>query len=240
MSAQPANRRSPKPPARKLPPARVLQKVASCHIMVTWQPTGEQLSLPELARRFDLRPSLLRDRWNRAGRPEVVGEALVRPKVERNQDQVTVDYPPHGRIGFAEIRAIHAGLGRSGAYFFARWRAAGCPSVVDAELFTCNGHHGQNQWTDEEEAAAEEERQADAAWAALLCPSTVNLVLHSSDGRVRSANCRVPSLPIRCANFVRTAAMSSSGKAKNRSRCSVDQSDRAGLSSAKAFVTSVR
>ena len=168
MSAQLANRRSPKPPARRLPPARVLQKIASCHIMVTWAPTGEQVSLPELARRFDLRPSLLRDRWNRAGRPEVVGEALVRPKLERNQDKVSVDYPPHGRIGFAEIRAIHADMGRSSTFFFARWRRAGCPQVVTAELFTEAAHHGSNQWTaDDDEALAAEQLKAQRAWAAL-------------------------------------------------------------------------
>lgn len=171
MSAQPANRRSPKPPARRLPPARVLQKVNSCHIMVTWEPTGEQLSLPELARRHGLRPSLLRDRWNRAARPEVVGEALVRPKVERNLDKVTVDYPPHGRIGFAEIRAIHADMGRSSAYFFARWRRAGCPQVVTAELFTSDRRHGNNQWNPEDdaknEAVAAEQLEAQRAWAAL-------------------------------------------------------------------------
>lgn len=168
MSVQPANRRSPKPPARKLPPARVLQKMASCHIMVTWAPTGEQVSLPELARRHGLRPSLLRDRWNRAGRPEVVGEALVRPKVERNQDKVSVDYPPHGRIGFAEIRAIHADMGRSSTFFFARWRRAGCPQVVTAEMFTEAVHHGNNQWTaDDDEALAAEQLKAQRAWAAL-------------------------------------------------------------------------
>lgn len=163
MSAQPKSRRSPKPPARKLPPARVLQKVPSCHIMVTWEPTGERLSLPELARRHGLRPSLLRDRWNRAARPEVVGEALVRPKVERNQDKVTVDYPPHGRVGFAEISAIHAGLGRSSTFFSARWRRAGCPQVV-----TAGRSHGNNQWTDgDDEALAAEQLKAQRAWAAL-------------------------------------------------------------------------
>ena len=168
MNAQPANRRSPKPPARRLPPARVLQKVPSCHIMVTWEPTGEQLSLPELARRHGLRPSLLRDRWNRAARPEVVGEALVRPKVERNQDKVTVDYPPHGRIGFAEILAIHADMDRSQTFFFARWRRAGCPQVVTAELFTAARNHGNNQWTDgDDEALAAEQLKAQRAWAAL-------------------------------------------------------------------------
>jgi len=167
MSVQPKNRRSPKPPARRLPPARVLQKVASCRIVVTWTPTGERVTLPELAKRFGLRPSLLRDRWNRVGRPDEVDEALTRPKVERNQDKVVVDYPPHGRVGFAEVRVIHADLKRSPAFFFARWRAAGSPPTVTAEIFTGESHHGDNQWTDEDEAESAEQRQADAAWAAL-------------------------------------------------------------------------
>ena len=124
--------------------------------------------MPELARRHGLRPSLLRDRWNRAGRPEVVGEALVRPKVARNQDQVMVDYPPHGRVGFAEIRAIHADMGRSSTFFFASWRRAGCPAAVTAEMFTQPNRPGVNQWTDgDDEALAAEQLKAQRAWAAL-------------------------------------------------------------------------
>ena len=106
-------------------------------LKVTYEPTGEYHTLPDLARITGVDVDTLRNRWRRAGRPLVVTEALAAP-VEAGFERrgvAMVDYAGHGLIPFRKIVEIHSGGKKSLSFYRDRWRRAGSPQKVSAELF---------------------------------------------------------------------------------------------------------
>lgn len=50
---------------------------------------------------------------------------------------LTVLYPPHGEVSFHDIARIHARcIGKSHAFYRARWTAFGKPGTVEERMFT--------------------------------------------------------------------------------------------------------
>ena len=100
------------------------------------EPTGEALTITQISKLPGVRVSgrRLMARWHAEGRPRVVTAEMVRPHGPA-RGTVILDYPPHGRVTFKQIRAIHRNLGKSMQFFRDRWRRAGRPRVVSAELF---------------------------------------------------------------------------------------------------------
>ncbi|MDX9792024.1 MAG: hypothetical protein RBU24_00815 [Kiritimatiellia bacterium] len=110
--------------------------------MVTVESTGERYTLSELARRAGMTAQAIQYRWRRAGRPSVIDAAMLRPVSQGKHGEakgpngaIIVDYPPHGRVTFRQIQEIHAHANKSMQFFMDRWRRAGRPRVVSAELF---------------------------------------------------------------------------------------------------------
>ena len=106
-------------------------------LKVTYEPTGEYHTLPDLARITGVGVDTLRNRWRRAGRPLVVTEALAAPVgagFER-RGVAMVDYSGHGLIPFRKVVEIHSGGKKSLSFYRDRWRRAGSPQKVSAELF---------------------------------------------------------------------------------------------------------
>ncbi len=106
-------------------------------LKVTYEPTGEYHTLPDLARITGVGVDTLRNRWRRAGRPLVVTEALAAPVgagFER-RGVAMVDYAGHGLIPFRTVVEIHSGGKKSLSFYRDRWRRAGSPQKVSEELF---------------------------------------------------------------------------------------------------------
>ena len=106
-------------------------------LKVTYEPTGEYHTLPDLARITGVGVDTLRNRWRRAGRPLVVSAALAAPVGESFERRgiTHVDYAGHGLIPFRKIVEIHSGGKKSLSFYRDRWRRAGSPQKVSAELF---------------------------------------------------------------------------------------------------------
>ena len=106
-------------------------------LQVTYEPTGEFHTLSELARITGVGVDTLRSRWRRAGRPLVVSAALaasVGDNFER-RGITHVDYEGHGMVPFRRVVEIHSGGKKSLSFYRDRWRRAGYPKKVSAELF---------------------------------------------------------------------------------------------------------
>jgi len=105
-------------------------------LKLIYEPTGESLTITQISKLPGVRVSgrRLMARWHAEGRPRVVTAEMVRPHGPA-RGTVILDYPPHGRVTFKQIRAIHRNLGKSMQFFRDRWRRAGRPQVVSAELF---------------------------------------------------------------------------------------------------------
>jgi len=103
--------------------------------------TGETHTLSALARMAGVSVQAMRHRWMDAGRPVVIQDAMLRPSTRPDgystgpHGEVLLQYPPHGRVTFKQIRAIHRSLGKTMQFFRDRWRRAGRPDVVSAALF---------------------------------------------------------------------------------------------------------
>ena len=106
-------------------------------LQVTYEPTGEFHTLSELARITGVGVDTLRSRWRRAGRPLVVSAALAAPVGESFERRgiTHVDYEGHGMVPFRRVVEIHSGGKKSLSFYRDRWRRAGCPEKVSAELF---------------------------------------------------------------------------------------------------------
>lgn len=105
-------------------------------LKLLYEPTGEMLTLTEIAKVAGVRGTRLRERWTRAGRPRTITSALARPP-GASKDRIYVEYPPHGRVCFKQIQQIHKHMGMSLQFFRERWRKAGRPDVVTREMFHC-------------------------------------------------------------------------------------------------------
>lgn len=105
-------------------------------LKLIYEPTGEALTITQISKLPDVLVSgrRLMDRWHAEGRPRVVTAEMVRPHGPA-RSTVVLDYPPHGRVTFRQIQRIHRALGKSLQFFRDRWRRAGRPAVVTAELF---------------------------------------------------------------------------------------------------------
>ena len=105
-------------------------------LKLIYEPTGERLTITQISKLPGVRVSgrRLMARWHAEGRPRVVTAEMVRPHGPA-RGTVILDYPPHGRVTFKQIRAIHRNLDKSMQFFRDRWRRAGRPDVVSAELF---------------------------------------------------------------------------------------------------------
>ena len=116
------------PPACKRTPEK---------LRVTYEPTGEFHTLSELARITGVGVDTLRSRWRRAGRPLVVSAALAAPVGESFERRgiTHVDYEGHGMVPFRRVVEIHSGGKKSLSFYRDRWRRAGYPKKVSAELF---------------------------------------------------------------------------------------------------------
>ena len=106
-------------------------------LQVTYEPTGEFHTLPELARMTGVGVDTLRNRWRRAGRPLVVSAALAAPVGEEFERRgvALVEYEGHGMVPFRRVVEIHSGGKKSLSFYRDRWRKAGSPKKVSAELF---------------------------------------------------------------------------------------------------------
>ena len=103
-------------------------------LKLLYEPTGEMLTLTEIAKKTGVRGARLRERWTRAGRPRTITTALARPP-GAVKERVFVEYPPHGRVCFRQIQQIHRDMGMSLQFFRERWRKAGRPEVVTLATF---------------------------------------------------------------------------------------------------------
>ena len=113
-----------------------------CGLSLTVKSTGERCTLSALARMAGVSVQAMRHRWMEAGRPSVVDDAMLRPasqgahgEPKGPHGESLVHYPPHGLVSFRQIQAIHAGANKTKQFFMDRWRRAGRPQVVSAELF---------------------------------------------------------------------------------------------------------
>ena len=112
-----------------------------CGLSLTVKSTGERCTLSALARMAGVSVQAMRHRWMDAGRPVVIPDAMLRPSTRPDgyttgpHGEVLLQYPPHGTVTFRKIAKIHRALGKSMQFFRDRWRRAGRPQVVSAELF---------------------------------------------------------------------------------------------------------
>ena len=95
-------------------------------LQVTYEPTGEFHTLPELARMTGVGVDTLRNRWLRAGRPLVVSAALAAPVGEdfERRGVALVEYEGHGMVPFRRVVEIHSGGKKSLSFYRDRWRKA--------------------------------------------------------------------------------------------------------------------
>ena len=112
-----------------------------CGLSLTVKSTGERCTLSALARMAGVSVQAMRHRWMDAGRPVVIPDAMLRPSTRPDgyttgpHGEVLLQYPPHGTVTFRKIAKIHRALGKSMQFFRDRWRRAGRPAVISAELF---------------------------------------------------------------------------------------------------------
>ena len=113
-----------------------------CGLSLTVKSTGERCTLSALARMAGVSVQAMRHRWMDAGRPSVVDDAMLRPasqgahgEPKGTDGEVLVHYHPHGLVSFRQIQAIHADAKKTKQFFMDRWRRAGRPQVISAELF---------------------------------------------------------------------------------------------------------
>ena len=106
-------------------------------LRVTYEPTGEFHTLSELARITGVGVDTLRSRWRRAGRPLIISAALAAPVGDNFERRgiTHVDYEGHGMVPFRRVVEIHSGGKKSLSFYRDRWRLAGYPKKVSAELF---------------------------------------------------------------------------------------------------------
>lgn len=113
-----------------------------CGLSLAVKSTGETHTLSALARMAGVSVQAMRHRWMDAGRPSVVDDAMLRPashgangEPRGPHGEALVHYPPHGLVSFRQIQAIHADAKKTKHFFMDRWRRAGRPRVVSAEMF---------------------------------------------------------------------------------------------------------
>ena len=112
-----------------------------CGLRLVLESTGETHTLSALARMAGVSVQAMRHRWMDAGRPVVIPGAMLRPSTRPEgyatgpHGEVLLQYPPHGTVTFRKIAKIHRSLGKSMQFFRDRWRRAGRPAVISAELF---------------------------------------------------------------------------------------------------------